>query len=241
MVKKTAVVVEKKTRKPKASKTTLALALPGAEGIDTGLLDEAVHTLNRIYQAKGLETARDVAECVVQMFFGGSVDSFRSRNRTHLSFKELAKREDLQVSYQFVWNACAVVEQLRSLPPAIAKALPMSHHKMLLPIKDEEQKVLLATAAVEGGLSKRAFEDRVKVVRASQKADSKAGRPPLPAFAKAFGRLKAIVKLAQEEEVTEASFAHFSKEEAQALLAELNGQMRAITEIASRVRGFVEG
>lgn len=230
---------EKKQSRTRKPRTDLAVALPGAEAIDAALVDQAVADLNHLYTAKGLETARSVAECVIQVFFGGNVETFRARHGTHMSFKELGKREDLQVSYQFIWNSCAVVEQLRMLPPEIADALPMSHHKLLLPVKDEAQKNSLAKAAVKDGLSKRDFEARVKEVRAEQKADSKAGRPPLPAFAKAFGKVKSIAQLVESEDVTEDSFAHFSKGDARQLLVDLDGHIATVVRVANRVRDFV--
>ncbi len=89
-------------RKPRARATALAVQLPGADSIDGALLDRAVSELNQLYRTKGLETARAVAEVVIDVFFGGSLDNFKARSGSHISFAELKKRSDLQVSYQFV-------------------------------------------------------------------------------------------------------------------------------------------
>jgi len=236
-------VSETEVKKPKAKKPSMELAveLPGAASIEVSLLDQAVEKINNVYRTNALETARGVAECIIDVFFDGKVENFRKRNGTHLSFKELAKREDLQVSYQFVWNACAVVEQLRAFPDEIALALPMSHHKLLLTVKDDKEKVKLAEAAVKKGLSKRQFEERVKVVRENQSAelDSKAGRPPLPAFVKALGGLKKLVTQAQEGEISEDSFEHYSKDDAAKLLDEAEELIDELDAVITKVRGFV--
>lgn len=230
--------VKEKIRKPKKS-TELAIALPGADSIDSALLDQVVANLNQLYAVKGLETARAVAESVIQFFFAGNVENFHDRHGSHLSFRELAKREDLRVTYQFVWNSCAVVDQLRMLPPDVANALPMSHHKMLLPIKDTSTKQALAKVAVDDGLTKRQFEVHVKKARAELKADSNAGRPPLPAFAKAFGKVRRIVEQAQSEDVGEHSFTHYSKEDARELLLRLEQDVAVLSSVAARVRELV--
>ena len=232
------VKAPEKKRKPRAKATALAVQLPGADIIDGALLDRAVQELNQLYRTKGLETARAVAEVVIDVFFGGSLDNFKSRSGSHISFAELKKRSDLQVSYQFVWNSCAVYDQLRLLPQDVVDALPMSHQKLLLPVKNREQKVALAQAAVQENLGKRAFEERIKLVRTAE-SSSKAGRPPLPAFAKAFTVVKRAVTIASKGAIDESSFAHFSKDEARAQLDDWDQQVRDLAAVIARVRALV--
>lgn len=229
---------KEKAPKKKKDSDALALTLPGGDAVDAGLLDRAVTELNQVYQTKGLETARTVAECVIEVFFDGKAENFLARGGSHVSFAALKKRADLQVSYQFVWNSCAVYEQLRLLPAEVANALPMSHHKLLLPIKSEAKKRELAASAVEHGMSKRNFEEKVKEARKENGGDSKAGRPPLPAFVKAFGKLGQIIKSAGTEEIGESSFLHFSKEDARSLLEDLEDDLDTLDEIMTKVREF---
>ena len=233
-----AVKAAEKKRKPRSKPTALAVQLPGADGIDGALLDRAVHELNQLYRTKGLETARAVAEVVIEVFFGGSVEDFKARSGSHISFVELKKRSDLQVSYQFVWNSCAVYDQLRQLPPDVADALPMSHQKLLLPVKDQQQKIALAQAAVQENLGKRAFEERIKLVRNAE-ATSKAGRPPLPAFAKAFTVVGRAVRILGKGKIDEDSFENFSKEEARARLTEWEQQISKLAAVVAQVRALV--
>lgn len=219
--------------------TEIAVVLPGADAADDALVDQLVARLNQTYRIKGLETAREVAGCVIELMFAGSAEQFLARGNSHMSFKALKKRKDLQVSYQFVWSSCAVYGQLQRLPAAIADELPLSHHKMLLPIKDDGAKVGLATAAVEKGLSKRDFEVEVNKVKKEQKGESNAGRPALPAFAKAFGKLEQIVKQAKAEEISAASFTHFSKDAARELLTKFDDQLEDLKVIAAQVQNLL--
>lgn len=215
----------------------LAAVLPGADAADDTLIDQLVARLNQTYRIKGLETAREVAGCVIELMFAGSAEQFLARGNSHMSFKALKKRKDLQVSYQFVWSSCAVYGQLQRLPAAIADELPLSHHKMLLPIKDESAKVGLATAAVEKGLSKRDFEVEVNKVKKEQKGESNAGRPSLPAFAKAFAKLKLVVDQAKEEEITTDSFKHYDKDDARELLVDVSDYIEELKVVMAKVRG----
>lgn len=236
MAKKGVSKSEPKADDVEARSGELALLLPGADSVDKVLVDNAVVKLNQLYRTKGLETAKALAECVIAIFFGGDAEAFASRGRRHVSFQELQGREDLQVSYLFLWNSCAVYNQLRLLPDDIGNALPMSHHKLLLPVKNTETKVALAETAVGENLSKRDFALRVKEARDTEKSESKLGRPPLPAFAKAFAKLDRIATLAGSEPVSQASFEHYSKEDARALLSNLEKQLDALKSVAHAVQ-----
>lgn len=208
----------------------LVARLPGEGVVVDQLLDEAVAHLNRIYTAKGLETARAVGEYLISTFFDGDPGRFHAHGKEHLSFRALAQREDLQVSYSFLWHACAVVEQLRLLPEDVASALPLSHHRLLLSVKDRDEKQRLARAAVEQGLSKRDLQAAVVAVRPAVPPESKPGRRPLPAFAKGLTQLKKAVALAGSEDVTALDRAR-----ATALLGELEEQLLALVKLKATV------
>lgn len=210
-------------------------ALPGEQTVDTAALDDAVQELNRLYVAKGLETARSIGEYVIARFFGGEPEKFHERSGGHVTFRELAERADLLPSHSFLWKACAVVEQLRLLPPNVAEALPFSHHALLLPVKDTAAKLQLAQKAVDKGLSKRALEAEVKKVRKRKEGETRAGRPALPVFVKGLTRLKAAVALATSEDVGADAFATYSPSKAKVLLEQLNEHVAALTELRSKV------
>ena len=114
--------------------------LPGEAAVDAPLVDQVVAALNQIYRAKGMETARAVGELLLGTFFEGDPAYFHERGKDHASFRQLAERDDLHFSHAFLWSACAVVEQLRQLPKDVAGVLPLSHHKLLLTVKDPAEK-----------------------------------------------------------------------------------------------------
>lgn len=175
-------------------------ALPRDEP-EAALLDEVVAQINHLYVIKGLELAVEVGEYLIDRIFDGDPEQFRDRGSKDASFRKLAARDDLKVSHAFLWSACAIVVQRDALPEDLRDALSVSHHRALLPLKDEASKVDLARRAVEEGLSKRELQAEVERVRAETGAVSRAGRPPLPAVVKGLNRVAAAVRAATDEAV----------------------------------------
>jgi len=127
----------------------------GSGHIDQALVERAVCDLNHIYTTKALQTACLIGEYVINRFFGGDVEAFRRGSCEHASFRALSKHQDLRFSPTYLWTAVAVVGQIRELPEDLAQCLSLSHHRLLLPLKDASVKVALARMAVKQNLSKR--------------------------------------------------------------------------------------
>lgn len=219
----------------KTAPAALVPVLPGEAEEDDRLVDQAVQEINRRYTAKGLETARELGEYLIDTFFDGDPEKFHLRGAGHASFRQLAKREDLLPSSSFLWKACAIVEQLRQLPEDVAAELPVSHHKLLLSLKDVEAKKELAQRAATEKLSKRDLEAQVKAVRANGHGGPKAGRPPLPEFVKGLHQLRQAVKLATATEVSAQAFVRFDTDKARDLLNQLEADQMALAELKAQV------
>lgn len=167
--------------------------LPGEQSIDEHLLEEAVLDLNQIFALKAIETARLIGKYILDHFFDGSLANFHDRGKKHLSFRCLAERSDLRFSYSYLWTCVAVVEQFEHLPRPIAESLPLSHHRLLLPVRNPEEKIKLATRAVEEGLSKRELAEAIKSRpprRRQRRAVANAGEHPL---ARTLAQIRAAV------------------------------------------------
>lgn len=224
-----------RTRPPRIKTFEANTLLPGEGAEDRKLVDEVTEHVNHIYVVKGLETAREIGEYLLHRFFDGDPAKFHERGRKHISFRKLAEREDLQPSYSFLWNACAVVEQFRLLPADLREALPFSHHKLLLPVKDEATKVKLAQRAVEKGLSKRALEAEIHKAKKREASTPRSGRRPLPFFVKALTRLAGVVKMATADEVTAKVFAAYAPEKTKSLLGDLDKQIASLQTLRHQV------
>jgi hypothetical protein len=169
-------------------------------------------------------------------FFDGDPESFRDRGGAHATFRALAGREDLHVSHVFIWRAVNVVDQLRLLPENIAEALPLSHHTLLLTLKNEKSKVNLARLAAKKGWSKRKLEEEIRRVRAREKGSSKAGRPALPRFVKGFTKLMKAIKEATNEPLEEDVFSTYPPEKAKALLHEVDLELSKLESLRKQVK-----
>ena len=129
--------------------------LPGGTSVDDDILDRAVADLNAIYVTKGLETAVAIGEYVLDAFFDGDLTRARNTRKRHVSFRALGNRVDLLVSYSFISNALGVIEQIELLPGDVVGALTLTHHKLLLPVRDLGTKVKLARMAAAQELPTR--------------------------------------------------------------------------------------
>lgn len=217
--------------------------LPGERSYDVSLLEQAVTDLNALYAVRGLDTARAVGRYVLSTFFNDDPEAFRGQGRQHVTFRGLAAREDLKMSYSFIWYSVAVLEQLSQLPEDVASALPLSHHRLLLPIEDLRLKEDLARQARDKGWSKRDLDRAIRELRgqSSLKKRSRGGRPPLPSFVKGLRQLEKAVTLATETEVSAAAVEGFTEERSKELLAKLYRQMHQLHELAEGLRLAIAG
>ena len=236
-------MAEKKTASTRTRKTALAKpmpALPGAGKVNQGLVDTAVAEINRLHRVKKFEAAKAIGEYLLEKFFEGKYENFHSHGRKHASFRALAKREDLSISYVSLRNSVAFVEQLRLLPARVASALPYSHHKLLLPVSTVEEKKELAEKAVDKDLSKRELEREVRKVRARTVTKRGPGRRPDPGFVRAFRRLEGLAEMAASEAVSPAVFTKFSAEDAADLAKAAEKHLARLAEVVAKVKTGVE-
>lgn len=227
-------------RKPKSeSETALAPTLRGAGAVDAALVDEAVRQVNRLYAAKGVETARVIGEYLVGAFFGGDPGSFTAREKGHASFRALEARDDLGPSYTFLWYSVRFLPQLRALPADVADALPMSHHRLLIHVKDEDQKAKLAQKAVTKDLSKRELEDEIRKLREKGRDGKRRGRPALPSFVKAFNRIQNVAQAMDGGSLDESDVLNFGVPEAQKYLAEVETTLAKLGQVREQLAARV--
>lgn len=122
------------------------LVTPGGGGdtaFDRSLVDQAVRDLNALYAEASIEVAR-VGNYVVERFFGGDLASLDEARKQNPIFAALAEREDLKFSKSFLWSAERLLPQLAALPGEVGARLPLSHHHLLLHVKEEKVKERLA-------------------------------------------------------------------------------------------------
>ena len=230
---------KKKPASKRTPKTALAKSMPDLPGVgklDQKLVDTAVAEINRLHRVKKIEAVQAMGEYVVKTFFNDNFAHFHAHGRKHASFRALAKRKDLSVGYVTIRNAVAFVEQLKMLPAKFATALPMSHHRALLPLSTAEDKKALAEKAVEKDLSKRDLEAEVRKFRSKAGAKRGPGRRPDPAFVLAFRHLKKVTEIAGREAPSKTDFNRFAVDDAEKLVGEAEKNLKALGDVAEKAR-----
>ena len=212
-----------------AERGELVVVSPGDES--ERVIDEAVRRINHIYTVGGLETAKTIGEYLLETFFDGDLEAIRDRSHNNHSFRKLAEREDLYPSATFLYTSVAVLDQLRVLPENVAEALPLSHHRLLLPIKDPEQKKTLAASAVERRMNCKQLNSSVEKVLSKQPKKSSGGRPRLPTLVKELRKLTRVVEAVNDATVPKGIFLGLEEKECTRLLEDLDGQISALARI----------
>ena len=133
--------------------------------------------LNRLYQTGGLVTALSIGHYLIQTIFGGDSQRAIDRKRHPNSFRALATRKDLRVKYTFLYYCVVVCEQVRLMPPSLAAALPLGHHKQLLLIKDVDRKIEFARLAAAELWSYRRLRDEIERFVAARPSAKKRAPP----------------------------------------------------------------
>lgn len=215
--------------------TAITVFLPGEASIDAALVAEAVQRINHIHEKSALETARAMGEYLLATFFNGDLDGFRKKEKKHASFRALADQETLTVAHSTLWYSIAVLDQLRHLPAEVAEALPVSHHRLLIPVKDVKIKVKLASEAVKSGLTRQAFGQRIREVREEDSDGARQGRPLLPGWAKGIGSIISAIDAASADEITADEIFVHRRAKAELRLAEINSAMSRLDDLRQKL------
>jgi len=152
-------------------------ALTTAAQVDPQLLQATVQALNRAYVTRGMQTAEELVDILLQAFWGGSIERALAHNDRHASFLALRARGDLLVSYPTLQRMLHVVGLRRALRMRGLPRLPelsFSHWAELVRLKNGDKVLPLARSAVAESWSVRTLRDAVA------EANGKVTVPPGP-------------------------------------------------------------
>ena len=242
-------MAKKKTTVLAKTDNTDLPVLPGIGDVDKGLLSDVVSELNRLYATKSVETACAVGVFILDKFFDGNLDNFNAWGGKHQTFGELIRmaqgeNSPLHISASGLWYSVRILEQVKALPEEIAMALPVTHHRMLVPVKDAKLKLKLAKEAVSKGIPSRSFQDEVKKAREEERAEEErgysSGRPALPNFAKGMKQLIKAIDTATSERISKKSFESFDAGHAKELLKEVNKALGKLQTLQGNIEKQIE-
>jgi hypothetical protein len=216
-------------------------ALPGEHYLDQELLERSITRVNAVTQDRnGMDATVALAQAILDLLFDGRMPVFRETEKDHVTFRVMINDPRLEPSYNAIWYAMATLEQLFELPAEVAQALPVTHHRLLISVRDRATKVRLARRAVERGLSSRELASEVRRYRADSGRAGRTGRPPLPAWVKGVKRVSKAVTLARSEEISPDSLRHFKPEEARRVVADLDKQLQHLQLLREQIVATVE-
>lgn len=163
--------------------------LPGESVEDIGLVLEVLAQVNSMYEAGALVMLREVGKVVLAQMFGNDASRFAAVEKTHVSYRALAKHRDLRVSASSIWYGVAIQENFRLFGDA-AEQLGASQHRRLVHVRDPEARTALAQRALEESLTVEELEAAIKSQGPVVDPDApKRGRPTLPVPVKRFGQV----------------------------------------------------
>ncbi len=200
-------------------------------------LDEAVATLNDLATEVGLATSLRIGAYLLDAFFGGDPERYRTESSHQEAFRALLRHPDLVPSTSFLWYAIAVHLQYEELPPAVAARLPLSHHRVLLPLRDQDLKLRLAKRAAWNRWSKR---ELVREVQHRTQRSPQRGRPRLPTFVKGARLLRKALDHVDPTALDETRCQRFGAEQCLEALAALEADLETLTRRAALLRERLE-
>lgn len=212
------------------------LPVRGETELDESLIREAVLHLNAVVEQSRLQLACRIGAYVLERFFGGKAENFRSRARRHASFRALSEHEDLQLGCTLLWRAVNVYDQLDLLPKEVVGALSYTHHTLLLPLSDAGEKVALARLAVEKGWSS---DQLYAAVHQKRKGGRKVGRPSTPSIVRRVQRLEALVGEDWSSELD--SYAELDDVDQRRLLRSVQRLVRRLEVLQDELRPVTSG
>ncbi len=140
--------------------TIPAPAIVEASAIDE-LVERAVRELNAICRDSTLQFAFAIGEFLVQRFYSGNLDAWRSRDPTKSdSLRKLARHPDLAMSPGTLYRSVAMYELAQRLELRNYQRVSTTHFRLVLPLVPREQARLLR-ATEEAGWSVCRLEEEI--------------------------------------------------------------------------------
>lgn len=140
-------------------------------------VDQAVRTVNALLLSKNLEIAVELHRYVIDEFFGGQWQAWVANRPGHSpAYDAFANHSRLRLGKEMLREWMRVGEQARQMPGGVASALTVAHHRALLPVPSDGERLQLAERAVQEELNAKQLAELVRQIHPLPPRSR--GRPP---------------------------------------------------------------
>lgn len=141
------------------------------------LVGRVVRELDILCRKATFDLAAAVGRLIIDRFYAGDLEAWRSRGPKGVSFRMLARHPDLPMSPATLYRSVAIYALSLSLPGGHCGRLSTSHLGVVLPLARSEQLHFLAEAEAQGW-SVEELRERVALLesRNGPRARSRGGR-----------------------------------------------------------------
>jgi hypothetical protein len=155
---------------------------------DDETIEKAVSDLNAICRSATLGFALAVGKFVIDRFYAGDLDRWRSRDPVRRnSLRKLARHPDLAMSAGSLYRSVAMYELAQRIGIRRCRRVSTSHLRLVLPLLPAEQERLMRETE-EVGWSVRRLEEEVRLLtqREPRSRTARGGRRPHSTLSRAI-------------------------------------------------------
>lgn len=200
--------------------------------VDDRLVDRAVEDLRRIMLGGQVGLMAEVGHYLLKNFIGGE-EQARSKNPDKpASLNRLAERAaEFGMTPSGLTKSVAVAMQVRQLGKRIAERLGPTHHIALLPVRDPDEKRLLALAAANERWTVDVLRREVRRIQDTHPG----GRPRLPRLRLLVDRATRLLLGDEPIGVRTEDLEAITPEDAQRLIRRVNALQAALERVEKQL------
>ena len=204
------------------------------------LLNLAVRDINKLNQKHLKARFNAVGEYVVKTFFASDPSKVGERDRT-VTFRKLAKRDDLDVSFSYVWRAAKAVALRQMLSEEVANQLNVSQQFELVTVMDDEALAgELARWTVKEQPNRQELVERVSQARNKTGGTDAPEQRTVPPFVRAMTRLYRAIRRVEDTEVDFDEVECYTPEEARSIKTMLDDQIARATKFRDELNDKIK-
>src|SRR6185503_6018147 len=179
-----------------------------------------------------------------EKFFGGNLTDWRTRGPGDASIRKLADKfragRIRGFSASNLSRFVSVVEIDARVGVSTWKHLGVTHVRTVLTLPEADQKRLLARAEEQDWPVVKLLDEVAKTKKKDKDPGDLRGRPPLPTWVKGMTQLKKGLALTMSEPATPDDFETYSPLAGEALLEEVEHELKSFQDFAGEVRTAIK-